>query len=239
MSTYLELAQKMKLECGVSGLSATPATVAGQTGVLEKVVAWTRDGWRDIQLRHSNWRWMRSYFTVNTAAGTDNYAFAACTDTKTSAAIARFRRWWAHDGLDPFKCYLASAGQAAEYRLIWWPLEHWRRVYKFGPQASVQGQPIHVAIDDDEKILLGPNPNATYTVTGAYQRGLQVLAANGDIPDMPTDFHDLVVYYGMQRYAFNSVAPEVLSSAKLEASRMMRALELSQLPAIRLGNPLA
>ena len=56
---------------------------------------------------------------------------------------------------------------------------------------------------------------------------------------MPSRFHDLIVYYAMQRYAVNSIAPEVLARARLEGGRILSSLEQSQLPAMALGNPLS
>lgn len=238
MSTFLELAQKLRREC-INAYAAGPSTVVGQTGLLEEVVNWTADSWRDIQLRYPNWRWMRSSFTVNTTSGDDTYAYGDCTDIKTSVAIARFAQWWAHDKINPFKCYLTSGGVSGQYRLHWMTYEEWRRLYKFSVQQSTPGQPIHVSVDDDENIVLGPTPNGTYTVTGEYQRGPQILAVDADTPDMPVRFHDLIVYYAMQRYAAKKVAPEVLARARLEGGRIERALEQSQVPMIRFGSPMA
>jgi hypothetical protein len=240
MSTYLQLCQKLKRDSAIAGPTLTPTTVVNQTGVLEKLVGWVSDSYRDIQMRHPNWRWMRSKFMVLTTANEDTYAFGACTDTNDSALIARFWRWWPQDRLDPFRIYLTSGGQGGEYFLIWIPYEDFRRIYEFGVQTTTTGQPIHVSVDDLDRIVVGPNPGTTqYTISGKYQRGPQILAANGDVPEFSVNYHDLIVYYAMQRYAYNSVAPEVLTAAKLQTSRQLRALEAAQLPGIRLGGPLA
>lgn len=238
MSTFLQLSQKLRREC-INAYADGPSTVVGQTGLLESVVNWTADSWRDIQLRYPHWRWMRSGFTVNTTAGDDTYTYGDCTDTKTSATIARFASWWAHDKTNPFKCYLTSGGVAGQYWLHWMPYEEWKRLYKFSVQQSMTGQPIHVSVDDDDNIVLGPSPNDIYTVTGDYQRGPQTITVDADTPDMPERFHDLILYYAMQRYAVNSVAPEVLSRARLEGNRIERALEQSQLPQMRFAGPMA
>lgn len=227
----------MRREC-INGYASQPTAVTGQSGLMEKLVGWVADAYKDIQNRH-DWRWMRSNFTVNTVASTDTYAYGACTDTKTSAAISRFSHWWANDNLDRFKIYLTSSGVSAQCWLTWMPYEDFRRIYKFGAQQSLTGQPVHVSVDDDDKIVLGPNPDAVYTVRGSYQRGPQTLSADADEPDMPETFHDLIVYYAMERYATNSIAPEVLVRAKAEGGRMLRALELRQLPGFRLARPMA
>ena len=237
MASYLALCQKLRRECGIAG--SGPNTVVGQTGMMEKIVNWVADSYLDIQLRYPNWRWMRSNFTVIASASDDTYPFLDCTDDKTSAAINRFAQWWANDRLDPFKIYLTSAGVANQGWMNYLPYENFRALYKFGPQQSVTGQPFHVSVDDDDQIVIGPKPNGTYTLQGSYQRGPQILVADANEPDMPGRFHDLIVYYAMERYATHSVAPEVLARAIREGGRIMRALEQSQMPQIRFGRPLA
>lgn len=227
----------MRRECGITGTG--PTAVTGQTGQLEKVVNWVADAWNDIQMRNIHWRWMRCGFTFNTSASDGTYAYTDVTDTKTSAVIARFARWWADDASAPFKCYLTSAGVSAQYRLEYIPYENFKYHYKFGAQQSLTGRPVHVSVDDDDQIVIGPNPDAIYTITGDFQRGPQTLTADGTTPDMPSRFHDLIVYYGMQRYAGASIAPEVMAIADLQVSRLMPALEQSQLPQVSFGETLA
>jgi hypothetical protein len=238
VSTYLQLCQKLRREC-VNGYAGGPGAVTGQTGILEKIVGWVADAYKDIQILHDNWRWMRSNFTVNTVASDDTYAFADCTDTKTAAAISRFSHWHADDREDPFRAHLTSVGVSAQNWLIYLPYDEFRRIYKFGAQQTVTGQPVYASVDDDDQIVLGPNPSDIYTITGRYQRGPQILAANDDTPDMPTQYHDLILYYAMERYAVNSVAPEVLARARTEGARLLGALQRTQLPEIHMGGPLA
>lgn len=237
MSTYLELCQKLRRECRIAGTG--PSAVTGQTGLLERVVGWIPDAYRDIQLRCPSWRWMRTEFTVNTVDGTDAYAYGACTDVKTGQAITRFRAWWAHDRRAPFKCHRTSDGVATQGYLIYLPYSTFRHTYKFGAQQSQTGQPAHISVDDSNRIVIGPNPNGVYTISGEFQRGAQILADDDDEPDMPEDYHDLIVYYAMQRYAASSIAAEVLARANLEGGRLLRALERDQMPAMILGGALA
>lgn len=235
MSTYLQLCVKTRQECSIPGTG--PTAVTGQIGILKKVVDWVSQAYVDIQNRHDDWRWMRVGFTVNTTIGVDTYAFGACTDILTSAAIARFKRWWANDPYQPFQCFLASAGVGSEYRLIYLPWNNFRQIYKIGAQTN--GQPSHVSVDDQDRLVLGPKPSAVYTVTGDFQRGAQVLTADGDIPDMPASFHDTIMYYGMEKYGADSVGVEVYQRAKTEGTRMLRALERNQKPEFRMAGPLA
>lgn len=234
---YLQLCQRLRQEC--INVGTGPSTVTGQTGKLAKLVTWVADSWKEIQLRHHNWRWMRSTFTVNTVVATDSYAYTACTDTRSSAAINRFGRWWADDCMDPFKCFLASEGIATQYRLIYTPWPNFKYLYRFGAQIAMTNRPIHVSVDEQDNIVLGPSPNGIFTVIGDYQRGAQILAADADTPDILVQYHDLIVYHAMQRYGADSVAAEVYQRAVKEGGKLMRALERAQLPEMRLAEPMA
>lgn len=235
---YLAIAQMTRKEARIPG-SGTPTTVVGQSGQLLNICDWTANAWKDIQRRYNNWKWMRRRFTLNTVAGTDYYAYGSATDVDTAVAIARFRRWWHEDRDNPLKCYLQSSGVAGQYRLlpISWP--RFDQLYRFGVQQSTRGQPIHVSVDPQMNLCLGPIPDNVYVVSGWFQRGVQTLAVDADTPDMPTDFHDLIAYRALEKYGASSVAPEVFSRAQLEGGRLMRALELDQWPGITLGGPLA
>lgn len=241
MSTFLQLAQKLRQECGVSTsiTSPYPTTCQSQVGELARLVTWIQDAWREIQLKHDNWRWMRGTATVNTVIGTDTYANGAFTDQASNKAISRFARWWADDLVDRPKAYLTSGGSSGQYWLIYWDWRAFKRIYKFGVQQTTQNQPVNITTDDAQNVVLGPIPNDIYTVTLDYQKGPLELTLDGDVPDMPAQFHNLIVYEAMKKYAAFEGAAEVMARATFEAPRMMSDLERSQLQPMRLGGPLA
>lgn len=94
MSTFLQLAQKLRQETTDSGTG--PSTVTGQTGELARFVSWIADAWQEIQSEREDWLFARKSFTVNTVAADADYAFGECIDTVTLVAIARFARWYEH-----------------------------------------------------------------------------------------------------------------------------------------------
>lgn len=239
MSNYLQLCQDLRREASISGTG--PSATASQTGEYLRVTNWIKQAWIDIQNRHQapGWRWLRSPFTVNTVAEDDTYAATDCTDSRLSAAITRFRRWWLLDdeGCPAIKCYLSSAGVAGENYLTPLTWNQFRDIYKRGTQTS--SQPQHVAVDPQNNLVLGPKPSAVYVVSGEYQMSAQILAANDDTPEMPSDFHSLIWRYAMQMYAGHQAAPEAMARAISEGNRQMRQLERDQLPEMRMGGPLA
>ena len=234
---FLALAQKVYQECKFpSGTAARPTAVTGQSGQLKRIVDWTADAYKELQRLHPNWRWMRRAFTLNTVLGDGIYAFGDATDVDVGVAISRFSRWWLNDLYDQPKSYLSSSGVSVEYRLIWLPWESFKYLYRIGTQNN--GKPVHISVDPQNNLVLGPKPDGVYVVSGDFQRGVQVLAADGDTPDMPADYHDLIVYYAMEKYGANAVAAETFARARLEAHRSLRALELNQLPDICIAPPL-
>lgn len=231
MSTYLQLCASLRQATTDSGTG--PSAVTGQTGELARIVQWVADAWHEIQQEQDSWRWMRKSFTVSATSGDGAYAFGDCTDTVSAVAIARWSRW--HKST--FKCYLTSAGVGGEYALHWLPWEDFRRIYRYGTQTNAP--PYHVSEDPTQAFVLGPIPDATYSVSGDYQIGPQTLSADGDTPEMPAKFHKLIVYDALIRYGFNRVAPEALQLAQVEGSRLSSALRRDQLPQISIGRSLA
>lgn len=238
MSTFLELAQQLRAEVDIAGTG--PTAVTAQTGDNADLVRWITQAYRDIQLRHATrWRWLRRGFTFNTVASTSQYAYTAVTDVDAGTAIARFRAWRLDDPEDPPKIYLTSGGISGQRWLLYAPWEWFKMVYKIGSNNTQEGAPAHIAVDPQNNLHLGPIPNDTYTVTGDFHRSAQVLAANDDEPEMPEDFHDLIVYEAMKKYGYKAVAQEQLARAAAEGRRMMRQLERDQLDRISLAGPLA
>ena len=231
MSTYLQLCTYLRQETSDAGTG--PSAVTSQTGELARLVTWIADAWTELQQEKDCWRWMRKSFTVSATSGDGAYAYGDCTDTVSLAVISRFSRWHKNT----FKCYLTSSGVGAEYALHWLPWDDFRRIYRYGTQTNTA--PCHVSEDPTQAFVLGPIPDATYTVSGDYQIGPQILAADGDTPEMPSRFHRLIVYEAMMKYGGNRVSPETMLRATTEGSRLRSALGRDQLPEITRGASLA
>jgi hypothetical protein len=152
------------------------------------------------------------------------------------AAISRFKCWWAHDEDLPFTIYLQSSGVAGERELSYLPWDDFRWMYRRGTQTD--GIPSHVSVDPSDNLVIGPKPNAIFVINGEFQRGAQILAADADIPEMPTDFHMLIVYEAMKKYAGFEGAPEVYDRGNEQGRVLMRQLEQNQRPQVRLAPPL-
>ena len=241
MATFLKICQDVARECGVAGgadPSPKPTAVVGQSGELNRVVHWVADAYKEIQGAR-NWRWLRKKFSVNTVDGTDTYAFGDCTDVDDAALITRFKEWHLDDPRNPPKIYLTTTGVGGQVLLTWAPWDNFEYLYKTGALQTQTAQPIHITVNPKDEIQLGITPNDDYTLIGDYHKSAQILAADGDIPEMPIAYHDLIKYTAMEYYALFESAPEILTRAEKGKIRLMNQLKRNQERLFRTGGPMA
>ena len=233
---FLELVQTLRREVGYA--STGPSTVVSQTGMHEKAVEWIKNAYIELQNTHY-WDWLRKEFTLNTVASDYSYSYGDCTDVPTGSAITRLKRWAIEDPYNPSKCYLQSSGVGGEYWLTYIDWEAFRTLYLLG--AREEGAPSHISIDPNNNLVLGPTPDAVYVITGEYHRSAQILDTtdNTDTPEMPSDYHMLIVYAAMEDAGLDDVAEEVLARSERKKRRVIRQLRQVQLPKMRKAGPLA
>ena len=230
--TFLQLVQRLREKSGSVGTG--PTAVTAQTGESLRLVNWVNEAWTEIQARSPHWKWMRKDFSFQTAA---SKIFYLPTITAGEVGIADFGRW--HDQ-DTFRMYRTSLGRADEQYLVPWDYQTFRDSYDFGIQSTILNRPsVWAERDKDQAILLGPTPDAIYTVTGQYQASPSVLAADADLPGLPAEFHMLIVYKALMLYAEYEAAAEVFSANQKAYDRMYSMLEDDQLEGISFGAPLA
>lgn len=226
MSTLLELCNLAAAECTYPSLG----TAQNQTGQRADMVRWVKETWMEVQRAHRNWNWMRDEFSFTTTASQQAYTPRGAAPT--GAALTRFRQWH----IDTFRCYLTST--ADEQWMVFQPYIKFRDRYMFGSVPS--SRPMDFSIRPRDKALLFGNiPDQVYTITGEYQKSSLALSADADEPDMPDEFHQIIVYGAMRKYAHAENAPEVEARGLEGWNRMMGELVADQLPPVEFGDPLA
>ena len=222
---FLTLARTLRNKCaGMGGSSGLPATVISQTGDLGNLVDWVREAWVDLQLARPDWLFMRDEFTGAALAG------ERVVTTAASAA-----EWYS----DTFRCYRTADGSNAEQFITMWEYDALRDTYMFGQQTP--GLPAVFSFRPrDKAILLGPLPDAPVTVTGEYRRAPQVFAADADTPTgLPVQYHMLIVFRAMTKFAGNMAAPEILVDAANQSEVLMDSLVRDWTPSISSAGSLA
>ena len=231
---YLAIAQRLVQETNIANTG--PSTVIDQKGEMANSVNWVADAYMELQNKLL-WRWLRERFTLNTAAGVDTYAPLVAISEDTGQIIDRFKRWRINDVRNQPRCYLATGNIRNASRLSYLSWDDFRDIYT--TQQSTDSQPSHITIDPQDNIVLGPTPNAEYVIVGEYHKSAQTLVENTDIPEMPNDYHMLLVYLAMEDKGFFDSAGEIIARAQKKQNTLMRQLIAEQGPVIRQAGPLA
>lgn len=222
--TFLELCKRVRLEAGISGVG--PVTVVNQSGEMGRIVAWANNAYEMLQLKRPNWNWLRAEFSFNTTAG--QYAYTALQ----AGITERFSQW----DVGTIKSFRTSVGVSNEFELGELLYSRFRSVYMTGPQP--EGTPICFSLSPDQKLLLGPVPDGVFTVSGQYWKTPQALTVDADIPEIPEQFHMLIVWMALESYGLYESAGEVIARAQKNTSFYMGRLELNQLPDVQMAEPL-
>ena len=228
---FLELVQRVARESGTIPGENQPASVVGTTGRLARMVHWTNDAWRGIQRSRTDWRWMQGEFEGSLTAGSARY-------TSASFNLTRFARWRVNGPTeDRFSLYDPTIGVTDEGQLIFVP---WDTFYVTKLRGSIDAnRPAYFSVSPAREFVVSPTPDKTYTVRGPYQKSAQTLTANTDIPEMPEDFHDLIVWEALKLMGIYDEATVSQPFWSVEAIKRRSELLIDQLPRITTAGPLA
>lgn len=210
---FLALAQRVWVECGLSG--SGPTAVTSQTGLQLYVVNWTADAWTEIQAA-ADWDFMRSQISFNTVNGQRTY------DSNDDADIGTIRKW--------DYGYAKITSGSTIYPLVWLPWTVFRDSYEYQTQPTAR--PSFITVDPSGKLRFDTTPDAAYTVTLEGFENPTVLAATSDTPVIPSADHMVIVWRAVMTYASREAVPELYQFAQLNYNRAMNRLYSTSLQQI-------
>jgi hypothetical protein len=224
--TLLELVNKTRVECGVSGPPL--ASVQNQTGESARMVSWVQQAWVDIQTSKEDWLFMREPFTFNTVAQQWEY-------TPAQAGLTDFANW----RRDSFRCSSVGQNYADEQLINYMDWSTYRNLYRYGNMRTTYARPVVVSITPDKNLAFGSVPDQAYVIDGEYYVEPVEMTQDSDVPNIPDRFQMIIVYRAMMYYAGYEAAPEVMARGEFEYRRLYSRLEIDQLPTVVNGPPLA
>ena len=228
---FLQLINRTRVECGVSGASTPLPTAQGLTGESARIANWVNSAWVDIQTSREDWQWMRDTVEFNTVAQQRTYSPA---DAGIASTFGNWKR-------DSFRCASVGANYGDEQLLNYMEWSTYRNLYLYSNMRSTFQRPVVVSIDPDKNLAFGAAPDQAYVIVGEYYTKPTELSADTDTPPgtFPDRFHMAIVYRAMMFYAGYEAAPEVYQRGELEFKRLMNRVDIDQLPTIVAGAPLA
>lgn len=228
---FLQLINRTRVECGVSGASTALTTAQGLTGESARIASWVNSAWVDVQTAKEDWQWKRDAVQFNTVTQQQIY-------TPTEAGVgATFGNW----KRDSFRCSSVGQNYADEQLLNYMDYTTFRNLYQYGNMRRTYARPVVVSIAPgaNKNLAFGAIPDQPYVITGEYYKAPYELVNDDDTLDIPARYELLVVYRAMMFYAGYTAAPEVYQRGELEFKRLMNRLNIDQLPTLVSGPPLA
>jgi len=226
--TFLQLAQRLAQECGVSN---SPTSCQAQVGEMKRLVDWIATAYQEIQELHDDWDWQLNDFSFTTVAQQQLYT------TANVITAGDFGSW----KVDSLRAYTTGNNYGDEQLLIPVKYEMFRNQYMYGTMRSTFARPAAFATDPSTHgLLLGPIPDSTgWTVLGQYYRKPTILSQDSDVPTLPDRYHMAIVYKAMISYGYFEVAPEQLQRGQDAYGKILAQMEIDQIQGITFGQPLA
>lgn len=228
---FLTLCQRLRRKCRVAG--SGPTSVTNNTEEYARLVDFTNEAWMLIQRKHErDWFFMRAPCSVDTIQGQAAYGAAEFGLTDLGQFVLNYETG------DTFRIY--PTGQIAGETFMD-PIDYddWRDTYDIGSMRTAYQRPDSVAQGPDGLLYLGPIPSAGWTITGEYIRIPSEMSNANDIPSLPAQYHMAIVYRAMMLYGVSEAAQEVYVDGKNSFDQIMREIEATQLPRIRMAGALA
>lgn len=226
---YLQLVNRTRVECGVSGASTPLVTTAGLSGEAARIANWVNAAWVDIQSSREDWQWLREPLEFNTITQQSGY-------TPTEAGVGTtFGNW----KLDSFRCSSVGQNYADEQLLNYMEWTTFRNLYQYGNMRTTYARPVVVTVMPDKSLAFGSTPDQPYVITGEYYQCPSEFASDNDTPAIPARFQLMIVYRAMMFYGGFEAAPEVYQRGEFEFKRLTNLLNIDQLPTMVSGPPLA
>jgi hypothetical protein len=229
---YLQLAQRTRRKCRIAGTG--PTAVANQSEEYSRVLDWVNEAWMIIQRKHETaWLFMRASCSAPTINGQAAYGASEFNLTDLGRFVLNYETG------DTFRVYNTAQGQASETFMDVVDYDSWRDTYLIGALRTSYQRPDTVAVGPDGKLYCGPIPSGGWTIGGDYIRVPTEMVQATDVPSLPAQYHMAIVYRAMMLYGVSEAAAEVYQDGQNAFDTVMREIERTQLPPMRLAGALA
>lgn len=236
MSTFLQLCQDVSRESGtIPGVA--PSTTVGNTDRLAKIVSWTQQGYNRIQTHRNDWRWLNREGELTVLPNTQRTTKASLTEEGVS--VSRFSTWLfdPEHGEGSWSAYETSQGVTNERPLRFEP---WHFFYRYRLRGPVDANPpVRFSIDNQDRIVVDPVPTTQWTIRCRFKASPQNLAADDDVPEMPDQFHQLIVWRALMFLGQFDESRIQTPMWTEDFYAMLSELVRQQTPKVQLGEPLA
>lgn len=228
---FLQLAQRTRRKCRISGTG--PTAVTNQSEEYSRVLDWVNEAWMIIQRKHEqDWLFMRATCSAPTVNGKAAYGASDFNLTDLGRFALNYETG------DTFRVYSTAQGVGSETFMEVIDYDDWRDTYLIGALRNAFMRPDKVAMGPDGMLYCGPIPSGGWTITGDYFRACSEMVNASDTPSLPAQYHMAIVYRAMMLYGASEAAEEVYVEGQNSFDQVMREIERTQMPRLRLAGSL-
>lgn len=211
-------------EYGIGGggpletISGQTEAVVGQTGDLKRACRWVRDAWDEIGLLWSNWDFLwfeHSVLSTDTPAG---LAAASQTPTLPDFDVHHWDR----------TSFVLNRASSINVPMSFMEWPSFRDRFYRGTAAT--GTPRFITELPDGTLRCELLASAALDFYGAGWKLPTRLAADADVPDLPTNFDRIIIARSAIYYANSYDSPEDLEGAEADYAVLLNKLQSAQLP---------
>jgi len=233
MSTFLELANDVRAQSGISGEG--PTSVRNQIGIQADIVRWVKEAYADIQTKKENWNFLHSAYQFTLQGGQNLYNPAQLVGSNGAIGVRTAT-------LDTFRIYDAVKQEWSILKYVPWSV--WQidreilkdtergipRKYTVDPSNNYQFFPYEIS-------NVNPVDNIDHLVKFYGFSRPDVMTDNGDKPIFHEQYHELIKLQALMRYGEYYNAQEVYQSARFMFEVQFEAMLYSEMPRDYLVTP--
>lgn len=208
---FIQLARMARKRVGLQGTGPSSVSTTGYDAAL---VAYVQDAWADIQNERNQWRWMRSEASFMTSSGNGEYLLGSIFSPGY-----RFNRW--HKDT----CYTLYNSKWTKVRFV-----EYDKFIELTQNQTEEGKVSYYTIRPQDSALLFNTPDAPYSIKIDYQKSLQELVSDADVPELPDQFHRLIIYGAVMNYSEELGRQGKFNYYSIKYTRMLNLLMRNQLP---------
>lgn len=182
---FLSMAQKVRKLVGMQGTGPVTVTATDYDSIFVTLV---NDSWEDIQLSKKKWKWMRSTVQITTVVGSDSYPIS----TIFGPSFHRFGRW------NTEQFYIYDGISNTPLRFIEYDV-----FVALHINNSTNSRVTSFTVEPSTNAIIINKPDKVYLIRASYYKAKQTLVSDSDIPELPLNYHNVIVYDAVARYALN------------------------------------
>lgn len=214
MTDFVTLCQRVRQECGMAGDG--PTTTIGQTNMLKKVVDRTQRAWIDIQASKPYWKFLRTTLSYPLVVAQQSYVVS--TATPTGFGLTSVDKW------DQQTAFIYKTSTSDETPLKWISYQDFRKRFRTYPS----GRPDTLCEGPGGTVLFNKTPDYAYTITLGYWQTPEKLVNPTDVPALPEQYCDVIVWKSMMMFSGTEMAPDLMQYARMMYSAAYTQLVLDQ-----------